>query len=127
MIRKLIHIILSMILLLSTTGVAISKHYCGGELSAVEVGHEKMSCCDEPDDMPEDCCHDEQLTFLVEQDFQLSAFQFDCFALAVTALLPYLDLSALFDEQKANVTEFKLYLSPLIAQDIPVLLQSFLI
>lgn len=127
MIRQFVHITLSMILLLSTTGVAISKHYCGGELSKVEVGHEKIHCCDQPDDMPDDCCHDEQLTFLLEQDFQLSAFQFDCHLLAVTAFLPYLDLSALFVEQEAYETEFKPYLSPPIAQDIPVLLQSFLI
>jgi hypothetical protein len=47
--------------------------------------------------------------------------------LALTALLPYLDLSALFLEQEAYETEFKPYLSPPIAQDLPVLLQSFLI
>lgn len=127
MVKKFFHITLSMVLLIATTGVAISKHYCGGELSTVEVGHEKIHCCDESDDMADDCCQDEQLTFLLEQEFQLSAFQFDCHILSVTSLLPFLDLSALFVAQETYKTEFKPYLSPPIAQDLPVMLQSFLL
>jgi hypothetical protein len=128
MIKKFFHISLSLMLLVATTGMAISKHYCGGELSKVEMGMEKIHCCDDPQDMPDDCCEDEQLTFqLPQEDFQLSHFDFEVAQLALIAALPYLDFSALFTEQADFIPPFDPYTSPLIAQDLPVMLQSFLI
>jgi hypothetical protein len=128
MIKKFFHIALSLMLLVATTGMAISKHYCGGELSQVEMGVEKMHCCDDPQDMPEDCCSDEHITFQIPQeDFQLSHFDFECAELALIAALPYLDFSGLFAEQADFTPPFDPYTSPLIAHDLPVMLQSFLI
>jgi len=115
-------------LLVATTGMAISKHYCGGELSRVEMGMEKIHCCDDPEDMPDDCCEDEYLTFqLPQNDFQLTHFDVDFASLALIATLPYLDFSALFAEQSDFIPPFDPYTFPLIAQDLPVMLQSFLL
>jgi len=53
-IKKISNIILAIILLVSTTGFTLSKHYCGGKLESVEVNAEAESCCDSPY-----CCHTE--------------------------------------------------------------------
>lgn len=115
-------------LLVATTGMAISKHYCGGELSKIELGMESIHCCDDPQDMPDDCCEDQKITFqLSQEDFQLAHFDFEFSHLALIAALPYLDFSALFTEQEDFIPPFAPYTSPPIAQDLPVMLQSFLI
>ena len=115
-------------LLVATTGMAISKHYCGGELSKIELGMESIHCCDDPQDMPDDCCEDQKITFqLSQEDFQLAHFDFEFSHLALIASLPYLDFSALFTEQEDFSPPFDPYTSPPIAQDLPVMLQSFLL
>lgn len=55
--RKFFNISLIILLLLSTTGVAISNHYCGAILQKVTI-NEQHSCCDAKD-MPDDCCSDQ--------------------------------------------------------------------
>jgi len=67
MIKKASHIILSMLLLLSTTGLAISKHYCGGELISTSLFVEADSCCDS-----DDCCKNETEVFQLDEDFSVS-------------------------------------------------------
>src|SRR5690606_1502853 len=47
--RKSLHIFLAFLLLFSTTGVAISKHYCGEILQSVSINGETKSCCDSQD------------------------------------------------------------------------------
>ena len=64
MLRKVSHIILASLLLISTMGLAISKHYCSGSFVSVSVFHEAKSCCGDSD-----CCHNEDLLFKVSDDF----------------------------------------------------------
>jgi hypothetical protein len=56
-----------MLLLLSTSGLAISKHYCGGKLVATSVFIEADSCCDS-----DDCCKNETEVFQLDEDFSVS-------------------------------------------------------
>ena len=67
--KKLIHIGLALLLLISTTGVSISKHYCGNILHDVSISAQADSCGDGME-MPVDCCKDITNHFLVEDDFQ---------------------------------------------------------
>jgi hypothetical protein len=64
MLKKFSHIILSSLLLVSTMGVVVSKHYCGGAFVSASIFHEAKSCCDAGD-----CCHNEDSFFKVEDDF----------------------------------------------------------
>lgn len=64
MLRKVSHIILSSLLLISTMGLVISKHYCSGDLVSVSVFYEANSCCG-----VSDCCHNEDLIVKVKDDF----------------------------------------------------------
>lgn len=66
MLKKASHIILSMLLLLSTTGLAISKHFCGGELISTSIFVEADSCCDDSD-----CCKNETEVFQLDEDYSL--------------------------------------------------------
>lgn len=66
MLKKLSHIILSLLLLVSTMGMAVSKHYCQGDLMSVSLfGKDKHAC-----DMGS-CCHDETHIYQVKEDFSV--------------------------------------------------------
>lgn len=67
--KKLIHVCLALLLLVSTTGVSISKHYCGNILLDVSIYADAVSCSDGME-MPVDCCQDITNHFSVEADFQ---------------------------------------------------------
>ncbi|MDX8339821.1 hypothetical protein SLH46_11545 [Draconibacterium sp. IB214405] len=64
MIKKLSHIILATLLLISTMGMAVSKHYCHGQLVSVKLFEEADSCCDDPG-----CCQNEDHFYQVKEDF----------------------------------------------------------
>lgn len=65
MLKKISHIILSVLLLTATMGMAISKHYCSGDLISAKLFTEAESCCDGPCD----CCHNENHFYQVQDDF----------------------------------------------------------
>ena len=68
MFRKISHIIISFLLLISTTGLVITKHFCSGEMVSVSVFHEEEPCCG-----MNGCCHNETLTYQVKEDFSTPA------------------------------------------------------
>lgn len=84
MLRKVSHIVLVLLLLLTTMGLTISKHYCGGNLISVTVLSEQEPCCDNPG-----CCHDESFTVKVEDDFSATSFiyEFQDFAIIVPVVM----------------------------------------
>ncbi len=64
MIKKLSHIILASLLLISTMGLAVSKHYCHSSLVDVSFFAEADSCCDDGG-----CCNNENHFYQVKEDF----------------------------------------------------------
>ena len=70
MLKKLSHIILSLLLLISTMGMAVSKHYCGENLVSVSLfeSSSNVSCCD-----MDNCCHNETQLYQVKEDFSVPA------------------------------------------------------
>ncbi|WP_163324219.1 HYC_CC_PP family protein [Draconibacterium mangrovi] len=64
MIRKLSHIILVSLLLISTMGLAVSKHYCHSSLVDVSIFAQADSCCDDGG-----CCSNENHFYQVKEDF----------------------------------------------------------
>ena len=73
MLRKITHIILSLVLLLSTTGITIDKHYCGSRLVSVSIAGDSQSCCDPGDG----CCHNDIDTFKLTVDYTVSTVSID--------------------------------------------------
>ena len=66
MLRKTSHIILSTLLLFATVGIAISKHYCCGNLISTSIFGEADSCGDK-----DDCCKNESELFQLDEDCSL--------------------------------------------------------
>lgn len=64
MLKRISHIVLSLVLLVATTGVAISKHYCSGNLVSVSIFAEADACCDDGN-----CCQTEASFIQVKEDF----------------------------------------------------------
>jgi hypothetical protein len=64
MLRRFLHIILVLIVVLMTSGVTITRHFCGNNLRSVAIMTTPPSCCD-----MEGCCHNETVTILLEDDF----------------------------------------------------------
>ncbi|AHW61149.1 hypothetical protein SAMN05444285_11126 [Draconibacterium orientale] len=64
MIKKLNHIILASLLLISTMGLAVSKHYCHSSLVDVSIFAEADSCCGDGG-----CCTNENHFYQVKEDF----------------------------------------------------------
>jgi len=70
MLKNFSHIILSAILLVSTMGVAISKHYCSGTFVSSSFFHEAKSCCGDSN-----CCHNEDQFYQLKEDFSAPQVQ----------------------------------------------------
>ena len=68
MLKKLVNIIIVGLLLVSTTGFSLSKHYCGSNLIEVKLNQEAKSCCG----MNSQCCHNEVNHFQLDEDFSFS-------------------------------------------------------
>ena len=68
MLRKFSHIILSFLLLVSTIGMVVSKHYCDDSFVSTAVFHQAESCCGDSD-----CCHNENSFYQVKDDFSAPA------------------------------------------------------
>lgn len=64
MFRKIFNITITCLLLVSTTGFTVSKHYCGEDLISVKMYGETESCCES--DM---CCHTEADISQLDEDF----------------------------------------------------------
>jgi hypothetical protein len=67
MFRTLSHIIIAFLVLSTTTGFSISKHYCSNNLVSITINHEAESCCD-----MDDCCHNETNHYQLEDNFVFS-------------------------------------------------------
>lgn len=84
MIRKVIHIILVLVLLTTSTGMTIYSHYCGSTLESVSIDKVPHSCCGD------DCkdCHNESVTIKIHDDYSATTFTFDfhLFELALPAV-----------------------------------------
>jgi hypothetical protein len=65
MTKNFFHIAILVIMMVSTMGFTITKHYCSGDLIDLSIAGEVENCCD----MEGDCCHNEQQTYQLEEDY----------------------------------------------------------
>ena len=111
---------------IASMGFTLNQHYCGGKLKNTSLFSffDSASCCGDKE-MAMDCCHDEQIHFQLDEDYQLDAFSID-WKVDITALIPDLVVPVLeeADEKQPHYLNYK---PPLLQADIPVLVQSFLI
>ncbi|MEX1189517.1 MAG: hypothetical protein WED33_09685 [Bacteroidia bacterium] len=97
---------LSLIYLLPSIGLTISKHYCGGEISSISAlpFHAHACGCDE-EEMDSNCCQDE-FTVIKLNDSQNkteeSAFNLNAFSLSIA----YFPENNIIFNKRANVPIF---------------------
>lgn len=128
--KKIAHLFMALLLVVATMGVTMDKHYCMGRVQDVAYFQESKSCADllgMEDVCPPGCCKDTHDEFKVD-DLSATAFSFDLdtdFHLlhAFTYFLLDADVLTIPTRQVA----YQNYKPPLIEQDIPVLIQSFLL
>lgn len=124
MLRKLTHIVLSLFLLVSTTGIAISMHYCGGELVSTSINKVAKSCCDESGG----CCENKTVHIEVKSEFVNTVQVNNAQTVVLDILLPALfvisiDLST---EEEAATKAFHDSSPPPTIQTRLALLQTYL-
>lgn len=66
MTKKILHITMLVIMMVSTMGFTITKHYCGEDLVDTSVSGHVETCCDMEEG---DCCHNEAQTYQLDQDY----------------------------------------------------------
>ncbi|MDX5417766.1 MAG: hypothetical protein LPK09_01020 [Hymenobacteraceae bacterium] len=137
LIRTILTLSLALLVVLSSLGMTITQHLCAGEVMStaffshsaaceMEKQRESLPDCHKPV-MDDDCCQDQTVLLEVEDEQQLSpTFKLSIpdmsFIAAFTAVW-----SALFEIYEPAHTHVPDYAPPLLAQDIPVLVQSFLL
>ena len=73
--RQLVSVLLLLTIGISSSGFTLIKHFCGDSLEQVQLNHSTKGCCSDQEDMPNDCCHNEQDQALLDSFSQSVEFQ----------------------------------------------------
>ncbi|PKV75187.1 HYC_CC_PP family protein [Pontibacter ramchanderi] len=137
LIRTILTLTLALLVVFSSVGMTITRHLCAGELMAtsffthsaaceMEKQRESLPDCHKPA-AEDDCCQDQTVVLEVEDEQQVSP----TFKLSVpdmTFIAAFATVwSVLFERYEPAHTFVPDYGPPLLSQDIPVLVQSFLL
>ncbi len=139
MINLISHITLSAIMLLSATGLTVSKHYCGDQL--IDIGLITLADnCYETDACESHCpydiemensnhCDDETIKFEATSDFFVSSFTFSFGNIQLIDLFFTTQIISV-EQSTANSSSFKVlnYKKPPTSQEVVLSqIQSFII
>ncbi|WP_257670434.1 HYC_CC_PP family protein [Parapedobacter tibetensis] len=144
--KKVIAILLSMTLLVSYLGFAMSTHFCGGYAvkSTLSLGNAHLNCgmateqsgsmegeYDNNQDhntrfMPKPCCENQHQLLQLDDDFKVQSPSIDVNLNFIVAYVQTYIGSFLFSRE-AKAQQYANYSPPLLKQDTQILFQSFLI
>ena len=124
MINKTGTISLIIIFLLSTVGITINEHFCGGILTEEAVFIEASCACGNSE-MPSNCCKNENEYHQLDEDYTVVESDINLKATFITAFIS--NAISIYAADVYEVSEYLSFKPPLIEQDITVLVQSFLI
>jgi hypothetical protein len=132
LIAKILHITFAFLVLLSSTGVTVKKHYCQNKLENVSF-LPTSGCCKTAthhackksvNDCKKGCCSNELEYIHLDQDFQVQKIKtFALDHLQIAAVLP-----SIFENQSSSflvATKYFNYEPPPILSDFSVLFQVF--
>jgi hypothetical protein len=114
------------LLLISTTGIAISKHYCGNTLRIISINNEVTACCSE-EEMPGCTCNSETAHYKIDSDFQPAQFDLDTFQSILLFSANFLVNHFLIEGEQINLVSA--YNSPPLSEPSSIIIkvQSFLL
>ena len=122
--RKVVHIVFSMLLFIVSAGFTLSKHYCHDQLISVEIDQEAESCCDDGS-----CCRTETVLVQLDDDAIAKAIV-SAPAISMNTLFIQTAIELLFPTLTANEeVEYHEYISPppLKIQTVLSSLQTYLL
>jgi hypothetical protein len=138
-VKKILALFLSLILLSSQVGFAVSTHFCGGEISerAISLVGSTVGCGMESQESicntvkisddaisKKSCCDDESQVFQLKQDFNKKHNSID---LETTFISLFLTNYTLLFNTEEKVEYANIPPPPLIQQNSQVLFQTFLL
>lgn len=135
--KQLTSILLTVLLLLSSSGVTFAQHFCGEYkmMEEITLGEKHLSCgmvmdessCGDEQHQDHDCCDNEYVSVTIDEDFSAGSsvlidFQQEfVFACITTFVLN------IWDEDTVTNPFYSNYYPPPLVKDIPVFYESFLI
>ena len=136
LVKAIISIVLSSLILLSSSGLAYAKHYCGSfeMLAKVTLGEESLSCgmtmqvdaCGDEKEESHSCCSNKYLKVNTDDHFNKVAFEYDFqgeWIFIPVETLEFQDVS--FIPEKVIVHNY--YRPPPLERDLQILYETFLI
>ncbi len=127
LIHQILNVMLAFLLVLSTTGLALHKHYCMGEVKDVAINHHAQSCTGNMDMESESGCCQNTVDLFKTDDFNKSGTEIGFDIYKTPVVITYLLIDQDLFSVSAHFTQYLNYKPPLINLDIPVLIQSFLL
>ena len=134
--QKIISILLSLLMLASSSGVAYAKHYCGDYemLSEITLGEKDLSCgmvmeipaCDQEEEDEHTCCDNQYTKVDTDDTFNKSTFDVNLNQDFVLAFVSVFVLRSV-DNFPSENHFFIAYSPPPLDRDMQVLYESFLI
>ncbi len=73
MLKKAGYSLIMLLLLFGTTGITITRHYCGQNLTNIAVFSTPDNCCGEKCPL----CHNEKISFKITDNFEASQIRMD--------------------------------------------------
>jgi hypothetical protein len=135
--HKILAILMSFVVLLSTTSFAITKHYCGDTLVDTAIFSQASSCGMENDKIStnsasdcttikKDCCSNEQLLIDGQDEVQLQVdkITFSQEFFIASFIYTYINL---FENLENTVASYGGYKPPLVIKDIFKIDETYLI
>lgn len=138
LLRTILTLSLALLVVFSSLGITITRHLCAGEVMSLAVFSHSAACemdqqkeklppCHQPA-ADEDCCQDQTIVLEVEDQKTLSSSAFQLSVPDMTFVAAFSAVwTSLFDFYAPAYTHVPDYSPPVIIQDIPVLVQSFLL
>lgn len=133
--KKVLSIVMAMLMLASSTGIAYAQHYCGEYkmLSEITLGEKHLSCgmamelpgCDEEQEEP-GCCDNEYTKVETDDTFEKSSFEIDFSPVFLEAFVSVFILKSV-ELPKEHDFNFKQHDPPPLDEDLQVLYETFLI
>lgn len=134
--KQLISIVLSIFLLVSSTGLTYAKHLCGDfvMMEKITFGEAELSCgmamandaCDGEENQEHSCCDNEFTNITTDDNFAMSSFDIvfqDNFTAAFITVFVLEHPTRIKEASPA----FLDYNPPPLLKDIPILYETFLI
>lgn len=133
--KKIASIVLCMLLMASTSGIAYAQHFCGDfeMLATLTLGEEQLTCgmavddgCADESTKEHSCCANQYTKVNTDDSFNSSEFDVQLPVHFVKAFVSVFVLQSNFEVATEKIF-YSEYNPPPLIKDIPVLYETFLI